>query len=76
MKKLNFKQIGETIFKGYLALVGLWLVFALSSEMFFTYLVATNQNDRIRDISNKISWKIDGTFKNNPDNIWYEGSKK
>jgi hypothetical protein len=21
---------------------------------------------------NEIEWKIDGTFKNNPDNIWYE----
>jgi hypothetical protein len=30
----------------------------------------------MRDISNQISWKIDGTFKNNPDNIWYEGGKK
>lgn len=76
MKKINFKKIGGVIFKGYLAFVGLWLVFALSTEMFFIYLNATNQDDRMRDISNQISWKIDGTFKNNPDNIWYEGGKK
>ena len=76
MKKINLKKIGESIFKGYLAFVGLWLVFALSTDMFFIYLTATNQDDRMRDISNQISWKIDGTFKNNPDNIWYEGSKK
>jgi hypothetical protein len=25
---------------------------------------------------NKLEWKFDGTFKNNPDNIWYEGPKK
>jgi hypothetical protein len=24
------------------------------------------------NISNEISWKIDGAFKNNPNNIWYE----
>ena len=23
-------------------------------------------------ITNEITWRIDGTFKNNPDNIWYE----
>jgi len=27
-------------------------------------------------IGNKLTWKFDGTFKNDPDNIWYEGPKK
>ena len=30
----------------------------------------------MRNIVNEIDWKIDGTFKDNPDNIWYEGGKK
>ena len=76
MKKINFQKIGDVMFKAYLGLVGVWLAFALSTQVFFIYLQFTNQEDRMRNIVNEIDWKIDGTFKNNPDNIWYEGSKK
>ena len=27
-------------------------------------------------IGNEIMWKIDGAFKNDPNNIWYEGPSK
>ena len=27
-------------------------------------------------VGNYLTWKFDGTFKNDPDNIWYEGPKK
>jgi hypothetical protein len=73
---LSFKNIGEKIFQLYLGLVGIWLVFALSFQSFGIYLHFTGQEERARNLSNQISWKIDGTFKNNPDNIWYEGPKK
>jgi hypothetical protein len=36
----------------------------------------SGQEERQRDMINKIEWKFDGTFKNNPDNIWYEAPKK
>jgi hypothetical protein len=72
---LSLKNIGETLFKGYIILVFVWLGFALSFQTFGLYLHFTNQEDRARNISNQIAWKIDGTFKNNPDNIWYEGPK-
>jgi hypothetical protein len=72
----SFKNIGDNLFKVYLGLVGLWLVFALSFQGFGIYLHFTGQEERSRDISNQIAWKIDGTFKNNPDNIWYDGTKK
>jgi hypothetical protein len=76
MKKINFQKIGDAMFKVYLGFVGVWLAFALSTQVFFVYLQFTNQDERMRNIVNEIDWKIDGTFKNNPDNIWYEGSKK
>jgi hypothetical protein len=69
---LSFKNIGESLLKAYLGFVGLWLVFALSFQVFFIYLHFTNQEERALNITNQISWKIDGAFKNNPDNIWYE----
>jgi hypothetical protein len=69
---LSFKNIGESLFKVYLGLVGLWLIFALTFQVFFIYLHFTNQEEMALNISNEISWKIDGAFKNNPNNIWYE----
>ena len=76
MKKINFQKIGEVMFKAYLGLVGVWLAFALSTQVFFLYLQFTGQEERMTNIANKVEWKIDGTFKNNPDNIWYEEPAK
>jgi hypothetical protein len=76
MKKINLTKIGEAMFKAYLGLFGVWLVFALSTQLFFIYLQFTGQEERMTNIANKVEWKIDGTFKNNPDNIWYEGPAK
>jgi len=73
---LSLKKIGESLFKGYIILVFVWLAFALSFETFGIYLHFTGQEERALNISNQIAWKIDGTFKNNPDNIWYEGPAK
>ena len=74
--QISLKNIGETLFKGYVCFVGLWVVSALTFQIFFLYLHFTGQEEKTRDISNKIAWKIDGTFKNDPDNIWYEGPSK
>jgi hypothetical protein len=72
---LSLKNIGENLFKMYLGLVGLWLVFALSFQSFGIYLHFTGQEERARNLSNQIAWKIDGTFKDVPGNIWYKEPK-
>jgi hypothetical protein len=72
---LSLKNIGENLFKGYLVCVFIWLAFALSFDIFMIGVHFTDENLE-RKISNEIMWKIDGTFKNNPDNIWYEGPSK
>ena len=76
MKKINFKKVSDTMFKVYLGFVGVFIASALSTQVFFLYLQFSGQQERMTDISNKVSWKIDGTFKNNPDNIWYEEPAK
>ena len=69
MKRINLKTIGEAMFKAYLGLVGVWLVFALSTQVFFLYLHFSGQEERATRISNEITWKLDGRFKGNPDNM-------
>lgn len=69
---LSLKNVGNKLFQVYLYLVMVWITFALGFQLFGIYLHFSNQEDLARQISNEISWKIDGTFKNNPDNIWYE----
>ena len=72
----NFLNKAKSILFGTtLAFTGIWIVFALSFQIFLIYLTASGQDKRITDISNKITWRIDGNFKNNPENIWYEGTK-
>jgi hypothetical protein len=39
------------------------------------YLQLTGQDERMSRIGNAVEWKFDGTFKNDPNNIWYEGPK-
>jgi hypothetical protein len=69
---ISLKKAEEKIFAGYLMLAGLFIVTALGVQLFFVYLMLSGQEDRASQISHEVEWKIDGTFKNNPDNIWYE----
>jgi len=73
MEKLKTltNNIGEKIAWVFLSLFGLWLVFALSFAVFMSYLEFAGKTEMTRDISNWISWRIDGTFKNSPENIFY-----
>lgn len=69
---LHLKEnIGEYLFKVFLSLVGLWILFALCFQLFFVYLQFSGKSELASDISKEIMWKIDGSFKNSPGNIWY-----
>ena len=70
-KVLN--KTSEILFNTFLVMSMVWVVSALLVQTFFIYLEFTHQEERMRDMVNKVEWKIDGAFKNNPDNIWYEG---
>jgi len=66
---LNWK---DKLAWAFLSLVGLWIIFALCFQLFFVYLEFSGKHELQRNIVNWIEWRIDGTFKNNPENIWYE----
>jgi len=54
-----------------LTVVGAWIFFAICFQMFFVYLEFSGKDELQRDVVNWIEWRIDGTFKNDPVNIWY-----
>ena len=66
---LNWKDKLAWVF---LSLVAVWIIFAICFQMFFVYLEFSGKDELQRDIVNWIEWRIDGTFKNDPVNIWYE----
>ncbi len=66
---LNFKEL---LFKLFLLGVGLFIGLAFSFQVFMVFLEFSGRQEWAAQIANEISWRIDGTFKNNPDNIWYE----
>ena len=66
------KNIKDVIALRFVQLVFLWTVFALSFQVFMIVTHFTNPELNTK-IGNEIMWKIDGTFKNDPNNIWYEG---
>lgn len=70
------QKIGDLFFKIFIGFVGLWLICALSFQVYMIYLEFSGKTETTRAIVNWIEWRIDGTFKNNPENIWYEEPKK
>jgi hypothetical protein len=66
---LNWK---DRLAMAFLTLVGFWIAFAICFQLFFVYLHFSGKEETARNVSNWIMWRIDGTFKNSPENIWYE----
>ena len=65
------KKFFSTLFTVYIYLVFVWLMFALSIDAYFIYLHFSGQDAKAQQISNEILIRIDGTYKDNPKNIWY-----
>jgi hypothetical protein len=69
---LNFKEL---LFKMFLLGVGLFIGLAFAFQVFMVFLEFSGRQEWAAQIANEISWRIDGTFKNNPENIWYDESE-
>jgi hypothetical protein len=57
------KNIGQKLFQVYLVLVGVWIVFALSFDIYMTYLHFTDQDQTIRTIVDTLDRSLDERFK-------------
>ena len=67
-------NLREKIMLGFLYLAITSVFAAIGLELFFTYLQTTGQTERSLALVNAIDHKIDGQFKNSPDNIWYNAA--
>jgi hypothetical protein len=65
---LNWK---DRLALGFLYLALTWVILAMVFAISMVTLEFSGQRELTRDISNWISWRIDGTFKNSPENIFY-----
>lgn len=72
VKVSNIKDRAALVF---IKLVLAWAVIALSVEVIAITLHFTGHEDITQQASNWLMWKFDGTFKNSPDNIWYQEPK-
>lgn len=70
-KLLNIKNhIGHA----FLFLVMGWVVFALLLQLSLVAVHFSGNTQLETNIANWFSWKFDGTFKNSPENIWYNAA--
>jgi hypothetical protein len=75
-KLLHLKQnLGDYLFRGFLTLVGIWISVALLFQLTMVGIHFSGNTQLETDIANWFSWKFDGTFKNSPENIWYNAEE-
>lgn len=69
------KNIKEMLFLRFVQLVFVWVNIALVFQVFMIVTHFTNPELNTK-VGNAIMWKIDGAFKNDPNNIWYKEPSK
>jgi len=65
-------SLRERIAQGILYLFGALIITGLAIQLYFVYCEFFKSYGENLQMANEISWKIDGTFKNSPGNIWYD----
>lgn len=68
-------RLREKIGLGIMYILGSFVMAALAVQLYFVYCQLFKSYDENIQMSNAISHKIDGTFKNSPGNIWYNADE-
>ncbi len=66
-------KITENLFSAFLMSALAFVISAFCVQMFFVGLQFSGNEEYQRRLINKLEIKFDGRFKNNPENIMYEG---
>ena len=65
------EKLKDIILRGFVFLVLSFVILALITQVTFVILQLSGKTEIIQKAVNEFEWKFDGTFKNNPGNIWY-----
>lgn len=68
-------NLREKLFHFFLLSVGLFIISALFTQLYFVYSHFFKSYDENIQMVNEINHKFDGTFKNSPGNIWYNANE-
>ena len=69
-------KLGDFIAKLLVGLVCLWMIFALSFQVYMVYLEFSGKTETTRAIIDWFNVHIHGSWSKDPRNIWYEEPKK
>jgi hypothetical protein len=70
-----FDSLKDKIVYLFLILVGTFIGLAFLFQVFFVYLEFSGNAEKASQIAREIQWRIDGTWKNSPGNIWYNAEE-
>jgi hypothetical protein len=68
-------NLRDILAQGVLYLLGSLVMTALAVQLYFVYCEIFKSHEENLQMSNAISHKIDGSFKNSPGNIWYNADE-
>lgn len=69
----NKLNISDLVTKGLIYLVSFWICVALITQAYFIYLNVSGNTNRAGELRDEFQHKFDGSYKNDPGNIWYDG---
>ena len=70
-----WETIKEKIAWLFISLFGIWVIGALSFMLYMLFLEFSGDKETMNNIGNQLTWKFDGTFKNDPNNIHYNAEE-
>lgn len=66
---LNLKEL---LFKTFLFGALAFVILAFVFQVFMVFLELSGRQEWATQIANELTWRLDGRFKDNPNNIWYQ----
>ena len=69
------QKLGELIAKIFIGFVAIWIIFALSFQLYMLYLHFAGKAETTIAIIDWFNVTIDGSWSHDPRNIWYEEPK-
>lgn len=70
--KIVALSVRDRFFQFFLVFALTWVFFAITFQITTVVLMAIGKDEIVTEWTNRIEHMIDGTFKNSPENIWYQ----